>query len=172
MKTPTQNLHETKFDSHERPARCSLTVEYLLTIVSVALGLIVAAVLSPKDSSFLPNVLFYWGPHICVLVIFGLYRPPQPAAFAGVAIALAVYLAVFGAWVFSRSNPESMTWLGYIFSFPGALVGALLARVWIFRHQVIQPFSVVIVVAPAVLFGIAANQAIVCTTVMYCKGMR
>lgn len=144
-----------------------LTAESLPTALSIALGILIAVVLSPKDSSFFPNVLFYWGPHACVLVLFGLCRPPR-LAIAGVAFALAVYLAAFGVWLFFRQHPESMAWLGYLFSLFGALVGALCARAWVARRPMARPLVVSIVTASAALLGIAINQGVVCATVMYC----
>lgn len=146
-----------------------LTAELLQTALSIALGIAIAVVLSPKDPSFFKNVLFYWGPHACVLVSFGLCHPPR-LALAGVASALAAYLAAFGAWLFSRQHPESMAWVGYVFSFPGALIGAFLTKAWIARRQVTRPSLIAFITASGVLFGLAINQGIVCTTVMYCGG--
>jgi hypothetical protein len=150
--------------------RPSYALEYLVAITSVVIGIAVSAALALKGAWFLSNLLFYWLPQACVLVLFCLYRPPRPAVFAGVALALAAYLGIFGAWLFSRNPPESTAWLGYLFSLPGAVVGSFLAIGWLARRAENRPWVIGFAVGAAALIGIAANQAIVCSTVMYCAG--
>ena len=46
--------------------------------------------------------------------------------FTGVALALAAHLQLFCLWI---SSPEgALGWLFYLFDFPGALIGAAIAR--------------------------------------------
>jgi hypothetical protein len=150
--------------------RLSHTLEYLAAFTSIALGVAVSAAFALKGSWFLSNLLFYWVPQACVLGLFCLYKPPRPAVFAGTALALAAYLGLFGAWLFSRQPPESMAWLGYLFSLPGAVVGSFLALGWLARREEHRAVVIGTAVGVAALAGIAANQAIVCSTVMYCAG--
>ena len=151
--------------------KSSRALEYLTAVGSIALGLFVSAALAPNDSWFWSNLLFYWVPQACVLSLLCLYEPPRPAAFAGVGLALAAYLAIFGAWQLSRRHPESMAWLGYLTSLPGGVVGSFVALSWLARREKTPgPLAVGSAVAFGVLVGIAANQALVCSTVMYCRG--
>ncbi len=133
------------------------------------LGFVVSAALAPKDSYFLPNATFYWVQQLAVIALLLIFRP-RPAIISGVAFALALYLAAFGAWVFTRTHRESMSWLGYIFSLPGALVGGIIIAVWLRRRPTLQPLVAACISASAVLIGIFINQAVVCGTVMYCAG--
>jgi ABC-type Fe3+ transport system permease subunit len=150
--------------------RLSHTLEYLTTITSIAIGIAVSAAFALRGSWFLSNLLFYWVPQACVLSLFCLNKPPRPAVFAGAALALAAHLGLFGAWLFSRQPPESMAWLGYLFSLPGAVVGSFLALGWLARRKEHRPVVIGVEVGVAALAGIAANQAVVCSTVMYCGG--
>jgi predicted membrane protein len=82
---------------------------------------------------------------------------------------LATYLALFGAWVFSARHPDSMAWMGYLLAFPGALIGATVARS-IERQK--RPASTAILAGLGILcvaIGIAINQTCLCLTVMACR---
>jgi hypothetical protein len=144
--------------------------ERFAALASIALGIAISVALAPNDSSFLSNLLFYWVPQACVLALFSLYKPPRPAVFAGIALALATYLALFGTWLFSRRHPESLTWLGYLLSLPGAVVGSFAAINWLGRNNALRPSVIAAATAIAALLGIAMNQVVVCSTVMYCMG--
>ncbi len=150
------------------PARRS-SRELLAALLCVTAGVLVAAWLAPKDSYFLGNLLTYWGPHAAIFVLLSL-KPPRPALYAGTALAMAAYLAAFGAWLFSRGRPESMAWLGYLFSFPGAVVGVVVAYRLTDRHPAPSALTATAITAAWVAAGLAFNQALVCSTVMYCLG--
>lgn len=143
--------------------------EKRFAVVCVALGSCASVVLAPKDSYFLPNFLFFWGSQILVLA-FALAFRPRAAVVAGIAFSLALYLGLFGAWVFTRTYPESMIWLGYVFSLPGAVVGAVLVALLLQRQPSFGPFAAALLAAASVAAGITINQAVVCNTVMYCGG--
>lgn len=145
------------------------TTERMTAIAGVVSGAAVSAVLAPKDSWFLPNFLSYWVPQLCVLGFFCL-RPPRPSVFAGLAFALALYLALFGSWLLSRQRAESLAWLGYLFSLPGAIIGALLAIIFLSHRRENRAVAIGATVAAFTFIGIAANQILVCSTVMYCLG--
>jgi hypothetical protein len=98
--------------------------EYKLSYLGIALGACVAAALAPKDIFFFPNFAIFWGSQLLVLALLFLFRP-RPAIVGGMAVALSIYLAIFGCWVFWRARPESMLWIFYLMSLPGA-VGAIL----------------------------------------------
>jgi hypothetical protein len=87
------------------------SIERKVTFGCVALGLVVAIFLSPKDSFLLLNAIFFWSSQLVVLAVLLAFKP-RPAVMAGVAIALAAYLAAFGAWLLTRVHPDSMAWLG------------------------------------------------------------
>ncbi len=143
--------------------------EMRLAVVCVALGACASAALSPKDSFFLPNFLFFWGSQVLVLALAVAFRL-RPAFVAGVALSLALYISLFGGWVFSRAHPDSMAWVGYMFSLPGAVVGLLSVASWVKARPSAGPLASGSLAAAAVAGGIAVNQAVVCGTVMYCGG--
>jgi hypothetical protein len=55
-------------------------------------------------------------------------------------------------------------------SLPGAIVGAWGATVFLRNRLDWRPLIAGALSSVAVLLGVVANQAIVCTTVMYCGG--
>lgn len=132
-------------------------------------GALVAAGLAPHDLKwFAPNFLYYWAPHLGVLVLLWTLRASH-ALIAGAAIALSIYLALFGAWVFSARHLDAMAWVGYLLSFPGALAGAVVARILEWRKLLAStalPFGVG---CACVAMGLALNQTVVCMTVMACR---
>ncbi len=79
-------------------------------------------------------------------------------------------IGLFDAWVFTRTHPDSMAWLGYVFSLPGAVVGAVLVALLLQRQPNLGSIAASLLAAASVAAGIAINQAVVCSTVMYCGG--
>jgi hypothetical protein len=148
----------------------STTLEYLTALCGLALGLLVAYLFAIKSEIWLANMLFYWVPQAAVMLLFCMYKPPRPAFFSGLSLALTAYLALFGWWLFSRQQPESMAWLGYLFSLPGAVVGGLLAVSWLAKNQGRGMAAAMSLAAASAGLGIAVNQLLVCSTVMYCWG--
>ncbi len=143
------------------------TAEKRIIVLCVAVGFAVALALAPKDSSFIPNFLFFWVPHLAILALLFPFKPHM-GIYAGVSLALASYLAAFGAWLFAHRQPESMARLGYLFSPPGGVLGAFAAIYWQ-RRGAAAPYLLIGAAAFAfVLGGIAANQALVCSTLMHC----
>jgi hypothetical protein len=120
-----------------------------IAAIGIALSPAVAVLISPKNEYFLANFAGYWLPQAIVLCVALLCKAPQ-ALLSGITAAMALYLYLFDVWV-----TESMGWLIYFFSFPGVLIGALLA---IFFTPSRKPFE-----APKafgfVALGIALNLA-------------
>jgi hypothetical protein len=146
-----------------------LTAENQVATLCVITGVGVAFVLAPRDSYLFMfgNVAFFWLPQAIVLGIL-IPLSSRSAVVSGTAIVLALYLAAFGAWVFSSPRPDSMAWLGYIFSLPGAGVGALIGLFVVRRRNFSTAFTAGAISALCTLFGLIANQALICGTVMYC----
>jgi hypothetical protein len=90
--------------------------EYWYAFVGIMLGLAVSAALAPKNSWFLPNAAFFWGSQLAVLAML-LMLWPRPAVVGGVAAALAIYLAAFGTWLFTRRGIREHPWHGTFTSF-------------------------------------------------------
>lgn len=141
--------------------------ESLALLPSVLAGVVVAALLSPKDVYFMGNFAFYWVPQGVVFAVL-LFFVSRPAVLSGVAVVLALYLALYGAWVFSRPHPESMAWLGYLFSLPGAGLGAIAGALYVKRQSYTRAAIAGAVAALFTFAGLALNQLVVCSTVMYC----
>lgn len=85
----------------------------------------------------------------------------------GAAAAVPLYFALYLAWVHSQPA-DGLIWLGYVFSLPGAalgaLIGAAIARDYRSRgRRVLIGIGVL-----ATALGIALNQATLCMTLMHC----
>ena len=143
-------------------------MEITFTIFCISIGVAVATYFSPKDSFFLGNFSFYWLPQAVVLAILFIARY-KLAIICGTALILSAYLACFHFWRFSKPHPESMAWLGYVFSFPGAAVGALFSAPIAKYFKIEGPFVLGVTALLITLVGLALNQTIICTTVMYCS---
>jgi len=141
--------------------------EIVFTILCVSIGVAVATYLSPKDKYFFGNFTFYWLPQAIVLAILLLARYKLPV-LCGAALVFSAYLACFHLWVFSRPHPESMAWLGYLFSFPGAAIGALVSATIAKRFEIKNSVMLGGTALLLTFIGLVLNQALVCTTVMYC----
>lgn len=91
----------------------------------------------------------------------------SPANALGAALALPLYFAAYTAWVASQSA-DGLIWLGYVFSLPGAALGALvggaIGRDYRMRSRRIQ----VGIGLGVTVLGIAINQASLCATLMHC----
>lgn len=145
-------------------------IEKQIAAICIILGACVSVALGPKDSFFFPNFLFFWGSQVLLIAAFVLLFRPRAAVVAGIAFSLALYLGLFGSWVFIRSYPDSMAWLGYVLSLPGAAVGAVFAASLPQRKPNLGSLAVGLAAAASVASGIAANQLLVCSTLMYCGG--
>lgn len=141
--------------------------ERLAAIFTVSVILAIAAVLAPKDSYFVANFLFFILPSAFLLGIFLPYSP-RPAAVAALAAVLALYLVGFHWWLFSDGNPESLAWLGYLASLPGIAIGAIASAFALKRKSAAGVFEVFAFTTFCALVGLLLNQALVCSTVMYC----
>jgi uncharacterized membrane protein YfcA len=67
---------------------------------------------------------------------------PRPAVVAGTALALTLHFVSFDAWIRSLPPRESLSWIYYLFSFPGALVGATSAALVSRRRPELSAASV------------------------------
>jgi hypothetical protein len=95
---------------------------------------------------------------------------PRAAIVAGIAFSLAMYLSLYGYWVSTIDDRSGLIWLGYLFSFPGAVLGAVLAAIALPSRPSLGTLALAILAAAFVAIGIALNQAVICNTVMYCGG--
>ena len=103
-----------------------LSLNHLPAAAALLWGLSLAIVRAwqPIDY-FWENFAAYWLPQGLILGLL-LCTRPTPALFTGVALALAAHLQLFCLWI---SSPEgALGWLFYLFDFPGALIGAAIAR--------------------------------------------
>ncbi|MDS9879196.1 hypothetical protein RMI40_30635 [Pseudomonas protegens] len=103
-----------------------LSLNHLPAATALLWGLSLAIVRAwqPIDY-FWENFAAYWLPQGLILGLL-LCTRPTPALFTGVALALAAHLQLFCLWI---SSPEgALGWLFYLFDFPGALIGAAIAR--------------------------------------------
>ncbi|QNH78229.1 hypothetical protein GGD92_08230 [Pseudomonas protegens] len=103
-----------------------LSPNHLPAAAALLWGLSLAIVRAGQPMEyFWENFAAYWLPQGLILGLL-LCTRPTPALFSGVALALAAHLQLFSLWI---SAPEdSMGWLFYLLDFPGALIGAAIAR--------------------------------------------
>lgn len=148
--------------------------EACFLILSCVPGVIVAAWLAPKDEYFMANFLFHWASQLVSLIVLGLVmiRLIETrlviTALSAAALVLALHLALFGAWLFSRSHPESIAWIGYLFSLPGALIGAIAGALVVRSQRHENAAKVGMVSSLFAASGVAMSQMVVCSTMMHC----
>ncbi|KTC62661.1 hypothetical protein AO262_02035 [Pseudomonas fluorescens ABAC62] len=126
-----------------------------LATIGVGLSLAVAIYTAGKGPFFLENLASMWLPQVVVLCIALLCKASRELLL-GVAIAMALYLLLFGLWV-----TDSMGWLIYLFSFPGILIGALLSVVFSPSRKVFKALAAF----AWVVVGIVGNLAVLAVTV-------
>ena len=130
-------------------------------VMTVAVALAV-----PSGASLLTTTLWFVLPQLALCCITG-WLARTGAMALGVAVALAVYLGLFLAWVQSRS-PDGLIWLSYWSSLPGAALGALgggLVLRWMRSTRAWVALGVGFATTAA---GIATNQATLCATLVHC----
>ncbi|WP_025130736.1 hypothetical protein [Pseudomonas sp. PH1b] len=112
----------------------ALTRDHLPAAVAVLWGMLLAAgrAWEPSDY-FWSNFAWYWLPQALILGLLLLTRPSL-ALFTGVALALSAHLQLMCLWI--NAPEDVMGWLFYLFDFPGALIGTLIAR---YRARRIAP---------------------------------
>lgn len=144
------------------------TTELFAAALSVALGIGLVAALASKDQFFFGQFAYVWGPQGAIILLSLLFGP-RTASVIGTSIALSLYLVAFVLWERSISNENGLAWLGYFFSFPGAAIGAIIAAIYIERHSTASSVIRLSLIAFAfTCIGLAINQMLVCSTVMYC----
>lgn len=123
--------------------------------------MIVAIVLSPKNTFFLSNFLYYWLPQAIVFILLFIFKL-RLAVIAGAALALT--LSLIGYSMFK----DSMAWIGYIFIIPAGFFGAMTYGL-ITKSKTSIPYNKVIIYSTiSTLIGMGIVQFILCSTVMYC----
>lgn len=141
--------------------------EYYIALFSILFGVIVAIGLSPKNEYFFGNFLSYWVPQAIIIALLMVLRF-RPAVISGCAIVLFVYLTCYWAWMHSLPARESLAWLGYYFSLPGAIIGSIIAGIDSKYHLYNQIFKTILISAFLTFIGLFLNQIIVCGTIMCC----
>ncbi|MEE1880968.1 hypothetical protein V0R55_12420 [Pseudomonas soli] len=129
-------------------------------------GMAVTTCISPFDRFFWGNVVDIWGPQAAILIILLILRAPKPV-IGGTALAMALYLALFYLWFFTGGRGDVMAWFVYLFSLPGALIGACLA---LRLTKLAAPLTALALAGAWVAAGLVINQTIICSTLLYCLG--
>lgn len=143
-------------------------------ILGVALGVAVSMKLAlgvPGIDFFVVNTLGFWIPQLVVLGLLLLFKP-RPAVVAGVAGVLAIYCWVYAAGIRSTNDREGLAYLGYVFSFPGAAIGASFIGQQLHLHPVNNAITAAVAAAFVVASGIFVNQVMICHTVIYCSWLK
>ena len=90
----------------------------------------------------------------------------RPAAASGVAIALALSLFAFNAWVATDSsgNWNGFAYAAYLFSLPGAAIGALMTVSGTRRSEIGSAVAMALVTGASTLAGLALNAFVLFRT--------
>ncbi len=135
--------------------------EKSITITFLLISIIVAIFLSPKNTYFLGNFLYYWLPQAIIYILLFVFKL-RWAVIAGTALALT--LSLIGYSMFK----DSMAWIGYMFILPAGLFGAMTYG-FITKSKTSTPYNEVIVYSTvSTIIGMGIVQFILCSTVMYC----
>ncbi len=135
---------------------------------SLVPGLALSIAFAPKDAWFLPNFQFYFFSQMAVVGIVALARP-RGAVISGSALALALYFGAFATWVFTRTRPDGLIWLGYIFVVPAALAGILIGALWLRSREPLSGPKTALASAVAALVALGLGQIAVCSTLFHCS---
>lgn len=131
------------------------------TMIFLLISIIVAIVLSPKNTYFLGNFLYYWLPQAIVFLLLFIFKL-RLAVIAGAAIALT--LSLIGYSMFN----DSMAWIGYIFIVPAGFLAAVSYGL-VTKSKISIPYNEVIAYSTIyTIIGMGIVQFILCSTVMYC----
>jgi len=143
--------------------------EKFIAIVLLIISLTVAIISSPKNTYFLSNFLWYWIPQAIVIGLLFAFKF-RLAIIAGAILALTIDLALYEIWTNSSKDPMiANVWVGYLFTIPGAFIGALLYGLKIKNKVSISYKKVIINSTIFTIIGIGIIQFILCSTVVYCS---
>ena len=110
----------------------------------------------------------YFGLYPIVFVgLLTLFKIPKYSCTAISIVILAQYIIYF---FLSRSDTNGLVWLGYFFTIPGLLIGAITACYITLRKIPSNPSPFIFFAIALFLtaLGFALNQLLLCNTVMYC----
>ena len=146
----------------------SITKEQIFTLLFILSGIIVAIILAPKNKFFWYNFVWFWVPQAAILGLLTILRF-RPAIIGGCGLILSVYLALYGAWMFSLPPREALAWFGYLFPLPGAAIGSVLAGIYSKKRNTQNALTSMLNSSALTFFGISINLIIICNTAMYCS---
>jgi hypothetical protein len=149
-------------------APSKINLELIFSIACIGSGILAACFLAPKNRYFLGNMAIFWLPQAAILLCMWLLDS-RPSVISGAALILSLYLTAFGIFMLYNSGPgTAMAWLGYLFSLPGAGIGALIG-IAIIKFRKIHTAAVAGVISAICTFvGLAINQTTLCNTVLHC----
>lgn len=139
--------------------------ERFVAIFVIFAGICTAIVIAPYNKYFLLNFLFYWGPQGIILSILYFGRI-HLSIIAGSAFIMTLHLIAYDICI-SRPS-DAMAWLGYLFSIPGALVGAFIFGLYMKKYPYKYNLFIGLGGAFSTLVGIGIIQLYLCCSVLYC----
>lgn len=142
--------------------------EFVAAAIAIAFGVAAVVAMTSRDEYFFGQFVYAWGPQGVILLMVLLFGP-RGAAIAGVSIALSLYLVGFWLWERTVGNASGLAWLGYFLSLPGGAIGAVGCAIY-FRRRAVRAggMCVGLICVLATAAGIAVNQVLVCSSVLYC----
>jgi len=142
--------------------------EFLLSVIVIIGSAASVAAQADKNQYFWGQFWLIWGPQAAMLILLIICRS-RPAAIIGSALVLSLYEVGFSVYADATNDVNGLVWLGYFFSFPGAAIGGVIANDRLKAESFPSTgIRVVFKMAVATLIGLTLNQAVICSTVMYC----
>ncbi|QFR43041.1 hypothetical protein [Sulfurimonas xiamenensis] len=142
--------------------------EHSVARIIVLLGIITAIVIAPKNHFFLPNFLYYWLPQGVIIGLLFLAKM-RASVITGCSLTMTTFLISYAILMSSTSEPSAaMAWIVYLFSIPGALIGAFIFGMTAKKLQYNSSIVVGIGSLISTLIGVGIIQLAFCCTVMYC----
>lgn len=151
---------EAKGGMLDRTSRLALTAAVVITFIA-------AIVVMPQSGYVLTTLAWFALPQLVIIAVVTVIARSGMAAL-GVAVGLAAWLVWFRVWVMTQP-PDGLIWLSYHFSLPGGVLGALVAAFMVRRHRApLTPWRHFAFGALDTVLGIAANQTMLCMTLVHC----
>ena len=143
--------------------------EEYFTLIVIAVGIILAVAISPKNSYFFINFAYYWVPQAIIIFILMYLFKFRLALIVGTSIALTFILIYFKLWVNSSSDPMAANiWLAYPVTIAGTFlttsIYGLLTKS-MFSISLMKEILVTIIVA---LSGFGAAMLLLCLSLIHC----
>ena len=113
------------------------------------------------------NLGYFWIPHGVILGLL-YFTGTRNAVLSGCALALTAHLVALSAYAHVDKQRDGILWLWYLFSMPGAALGAIAAALAARTRPHHGAVSLACIAAVLLVLGVLVNQVIVCASLLSC----